>query len=125
MHSFFKLIFASVLVTSIFSPLAAPPVFADDQAGMIDDCRYADDAAAHKFWQPMSGTAPTAAATLDGRQALRLPCNFTGTTFERASWDRKVKLDLVPCQGVQFKVFCKNAAPISHYTITFRTGGGW
>ena len=125
MHSFFKLAFASVLVTTIFPPLAAPPVFAEDKAGMIDDCLYADDAAAQKAWQPMGGSAPAAAATLDGRQALRLPCNFAGTTFERASWDRKVKLDLVPCQGVQFKVFCKNPAPISHFSIYFRSGGGW
>ncbi|MCX6911355.1 MAG: hypothetical protein NTY01_25380, partial [Verrucomicrobia bacterium] len=104
---------------------AATAAFADGKSGMIDDCRYADDAAAQKAWRPMGGTAPAAAATLNGRKALRLPCNFAGTTIERASWDRKVKLDLVPCQGIQFKVFCKNPAPISHFSVYFQSGGGW
>ncbi|MFZ2644282.1 MAG: family 10 glycosylhydrolase [Verrucomicrobiia bacterium] len=115
----------AVLVTIHLTALAAPPAPVDDKLGMIDDCRYADDAAAQKAWRPMGGSAPAVAATLEGRQALRLPCNFAGTAIERASWDRKVKLDLVPCQGVQFKVFCKNPAPISHFSIYFQSGGGW
>ena len=106
-------------------PLAVPPVFAEDKAGLIDDCRYADDASARNAWRPMGGSAPASAATLGGLKALRLPCNFAGTTIERASWDRKVKLDLVPCQGIQFKVFCKNPAPISHFSVYFQSGGGW
>ncbi|MBI5687753.1 MAG: family 10 glycosylhydrolase [Verrucomicrobia bacterium] len=105
--------------------LAAAAVLADNKPGMIDDCHYADDAAAQKAWRPMGGSAPAAAVTLDGRKALRLPCNFAGTTMERASWDRKVKLDLVPCQGIQFKVFCKNPAPVSHFSVYFQSGGGW
>jgi uncharacterized lipoprotein YddW (UPF0748 family) len=104
---------------------AATTVLADNTPGLIDDCRYAADAAARKAWRPMGGTAPVAAVALDGQKVLRLPCNFAGTTHERASWDRKVKLDLVPCQGIQFKVFCKNPAPISHFSVYFQSGGGW
>jgi uncharacterized lipoprotein YddW (UPF0748 family) len=105
--------------------VAATLALADGKAGLIDDGRYADDAAARKAWRPVGATAPAAAATLDGQKTLRLPCNFAGTTHERASWDRKVKLDLVPCQGIQFKVFCKNPAPISHFSVYFQSGGGW
>ncbi|MCX6899135.1 MAG: family 10 glycosylhydrolase [Verrucomicrobia bacterium] len=125
MYSFLKLAVISVLATANFLALTAPAVFAEDKTGLIDDCRYADDAAAQKAWRTMGGTAPAAAVTLDSRKSLRLPCNFAGTTHERASWDRKVKLDLVPCQGIQFKVFCKNPAPISHFSVYFQSGSGW
>jgi uncharacterized lipoprotein YddW (UPF0748 family) len=122
----FKLAWASVLAAAGFLPFAAFPVLAGDNAATIDGCRYANDAAARENWRPMgNGIASAGAATIDGCEALRLPCNFAGTTFERASWDRKVKLDLVPCQGVQFKIFCKNPAPISHFSIYFQSGGGW
>lgn len=112
----------TILPTLLFVTM---PVLADNKAGLIDDCRYEDDAAAQKAWRPMGGSAPAVAVTLDGRKALRLPCNFAGTTHERASWDRKVKPDLVPCQGIQFKVFCKNPAPISQFSVYFQSGGGW
>ncbi|MBM3890426.1 MAG: hypothetical protein FJ388_15040, partial [Verrucomicrobia bacterium] len=73
----------------------------------------------------MRGTAAVTVAKIEGRRALRMPCNFAGTTIERASWDRKVQLDLVPRQGVQFKLYCKNAAPVAGFTIYFESDTGW
>jgi len=96
---------------------------ADDAT--IDSCQYADNAAAQAAWRPMRGTAAVTVAKIEGRRALRMPCNFAGTTIERASWDRKVQLDLVPCQGVQFKLYCKNAAPVAGFTIYFESDTGW
>ena len=47
----------------------------------VDACRYASDAAAQAVWQPMRGSSAARVATVDGAPALRLNCNFAGTTF--------------------------------------------
>jgi uncharacterized lipoprotein YddW (UPF0748 family) len=91
----------------------------------IDDCRYLSDSAAQAAWQPMGGSAPALAAKLDGVPVLRLSCNFQGTKFERASWDRKVKLDLSSYQGIELRVFSTNVAPVAHFNIYFQSGSGW
>jgi uncharacterized lipoprotein YddW (UPF0748 family) len=77
-------------------------------------------------WRPMRGTA-VATAAVDGPQgpAVRLPCNFSGTDFERASWDRAVTLDLAACRGVQFEFFCADAAPVGQFSVYFQSGDGW
>jgi len=68
---------------------------AEPSAGeLIDDCRYPTDAVAAAAWQPMAGTAKAQAAAVAGDWAVRLSCNFAGTKIERASWDRKVKINL-------------------------------
>ena len=92
---------------------------------IIDDCRYLSDAAAQAAWQPMRGSAPALAARLKGAPVLRLSCNFKGTTFERASWDRKVKLDLSSYQGIELRIFPANLAPVAHFNIYFQSGSGW
>ena len=84
-----------------------------------------DESAARAAWQPMEGTAPVSAAEVEGVKAVRMPCNFRGTKIERASWDRKVQLDLSDCRGVTFKVFCRDAAPVSHFSLYLQSGGGW
>ena len=91
----------------------------------IDECRYSDDAAAQAAWQPMLGSAPARAASLNGSPALRLICNFRGTNFERASWDRKVKLDLSRYQGIELRFYVANAGPVAHFNIYFQSGAGW
>jgi uncharacterized lipoprotein YddW (UPF0748 family) len=92
---------------------------------VIDDCQYATDAAAQAAWRPMRGTTNAATAVLDGRKVLRLPCNFAGNPAERASWDRKVKLDLAAGRGVRFEILCRNASPVSYFAIYFQSGEGW
>ncbi|MCX5684280.1 MAG: family 10 glycosylhydrolase [Planctomycetota bacterium] len=85
----------------------------------------ADEPSARAAWQPMEGTAPVTVAVADGVKAVRMPCNFSGTKFERASWDRKVQLDLSDCRGLTFKMFCRDASPVSHFVLYLQSGGGW
>ena len=92
---------------------------------VIDSGRYPDDTAARAAWRELWGTAPAGTTRLFGLPALRFPCNFAGTKIERASWDRKVQLDLGGCRGVQFKIFCRNPAPVSHFSLYFQSGAGW
>jgi uncharacterized lipoprotein YddW (UPF0748 family) len=92
---------------------------------VIDGCQYADNASAQAVWQPMGGTAPASVALMDGRQTLRLACNFAGTKIERASWDRPGKLDLASGRGIRFDVLCRDASPVSYFSIYFQSGDGW
>jgi uncharacterized lipoprotein YddW (UPF0748 family) len=105
--------------------LAGAAVLAQVSPSTIDDGRYRDDAAVQAVWQPMRGSAPATVATVQGRAAIRLPCNFAGTAIERASWDRTVALDLSGGRGVQFDVFCPDATPVSHFSFFFQSDGGW
>ena len=91
----------------------------------IDDCRLSAMQPRKPHGLPMRGSAPAMAAKLNGSQVLRLPCNFRGTTFERASWDRKVNLDLSSYQGVELRIFSSKLTPVSHFAIYFRSGAGW
>ncbi|MBM4034589.1 MAG: hypothetical protein FJ291_22835 [Planctomycetes bacterium] len=84
-----------------------------------------DDLSQPAAWKPMWGTAPAEALALEGRRALRLPCNLKGTKHERASWDRELKLDLTACQGLQFDLFCADASPVSHFSLYLHSGDGW
>ncbi len=95
-----------------------------DAAG-IDRFNYPDTAAARAQWQPMNGSAPVSVVERDGRNVLRLPCDFAGTRAERGSWDRKVDLDLSSCRGVQFELWCPDASPVSYFSLYFQSGGGW
>jgi uncharacterized lipoprotein YddW (UPF0748 family) len=106
------------LLCRFIPSLAADP-------NIIDDCRYLDDTAAQRAWEPMAPIAPASVATLDGIKGLHLPCPFSGTKIERASWDRKVKLDLSSCSGFEFKLFCRNASPVSYFSLYFQSGDGW
>lgn len=98
---------------------------AQSDPGTIATCAYPDDAAAAADWKPMTGSAPPAAGTAVGRRAMRLRCNFAGTTMQRASWDLACNIDLADCRGIQFDVFCTNAHPVSNFSIYFESEGGW
>jgi len=108
---------------NLFSILAAAALMSN--VAMIEDCRYANDAAAQANWSPMKGTAPVTKTNLAGQTVLRLPCNFAGTAIERASWDRKVKLDLTACRGIKFKLWCRDVSPVGHFSLYFESGSGW
>jgi uncharacterized lipoprotein YddW (UPF0748 family) len=36
-----------------------------------------------------------------------------------------LKLDLASCRGIQFNVLCRDASPVSHFSIYFQSGEGW
>jgi uncharacterized lipoprotein YddW (UPF0748 family) len=92
---------------------------------IIDSCEYATDAAPRAAWQPMRGSAPAASAVVDGRKVLRLPCDFAGGKIDRASWDRKVRLDLSNARGVQFRLLCRDSSPVSYFSFYLQSGEGW
>ena len=56
---------------------------------VIDQCQYADDSAAQAAWKPVEQTtAPALTGVLNGRKALRLPCNFAEyDKSARSYWD--------------------------------------
>ncbi|MCC6353760.1 MAG: family 10 glycosylhydrolase [Verrucomicrobiae bacterium] len=105
--------------------LSAPPASPGANPAVIAACDYPDDAAAANAWKPMKGSAPAASATVAGRKALRLRCNFEGTDHQRASWDLDCDIDLADCRGIRFDVFCTNATPVSYFNIYFQSEGGW
>jgi uncharacterized lipoprotein YddW (UPF0748 family) len=91
----------------------------------IDSFFYPDNAAAQAAWKPMGESATVAVSVMDGRKVLRFPCNFEGTKIERASWDRPVELDLTSSRGIEFQILCRDATPVSYFSIYFQSGSGW
>jgi uncharacterized lipoprotein YddW (UPF0748 family) len=116
---FAKTLLLSVVLGAGLAARAASP------AVTIEDCRYANDAAASAAWRPMGGSAQAGLTNFAGQPALRLPCNFAGGQTERASWDRHVQLDLSSSRGVQFQVLCRDISPMSHFSFYFQSGAGW
>ncbi|MBE0536254.1 MAG: family 10 glycosylhydrolase [Phycisphaerae bacterium] len=76
-------------------------------------------------FEPMGGSRDAQSAEIAGRPAVRLPCNFSGTRIDRASWDVKVNLDLTMSRGVMFDFYCADPGPVAYFMIYFRSGGGW
>ncbi len=98
---------------------------AQDAGGLIEAGRYADDAAVRAAWVPMGGTAAPTVAMFEGHPVVRMRCNFAGTKIERASWDRRVALDLRSSRAVELEFFCLDAAPVSYFSLYFQSGEGW
>ena len=122
-----SLLIRSLLVCLVLwqADLRASAAPASATVGSIDSCRYADAAAAQNAWKSLWGTAPAEVTTVDGSNVLRLPCNFKGTTIERASWDRTVALDLTTCRGIEFQLSCRDTSPVSHFSLYLESGAGW
>ena len=106
------------------TPPPLPPMNADHV--FLVPLNFTDDAAARAAWKAMPGTAEVSVCDIgENQRALRMPCNFNATKIERASWDCAVNLDLAACQGIQLKFFCRDASPVSHFSIYFQSGDGW
>jgi uncharacterized lipoprotein YddW (UPF0748 family) len=73
----------------------------------------------------MAGSQPVSVASVESREAFRMPCNFRGTDIDRASWDHPVEEDLAMCRGVQFLFHCADPSPVAHFTLYLRSGDGW
>jgi len=116
---------ATVLLLGAATRAGQPPAPPKAEYPLVDDLGYPDAQAARAAWKAMWGTAGVEVAALDGRRALRMPCNFKGTKHDRASWDRAVKLDLTACQGLEFDLFCADASPVSHFSFYLQSGRGW
>jgi uncharacterized lipoprotein YddW (UPF0748 family) len=114
-----------LVVLAVLLPMRAAGAEPPGPASLPAIFGETDDAAARAAWRPMAGTAAVSAAEVDGRKAVRMPCNFRGTKFERASWDRAVRLDLAAGSGVEFKFFARDPSPVSHFSLYFESGEGW
>ena len=110
---------ASVILAIILTTA----VHADEP--LLDSCLFKDQAAAAKAWKPMTGSASPRPGTAAGREALLLPCSFTGTKIERASWDRELSFSLAGCQGISFDIWCRDPGPISSMVVYLRSNQGW
>ena len=91
---------------------------------IIDDFS-AGQKAAYKAWSPMLGSPQVSVAKIDGKQALRMRCNFSNTQIARASWDRKVTLDLTARKGIEFMFRSEKLASVGYFSIYFHSGRGW
>ncbi len=56
---------------------------------------------------------------------MRIPCRFKGSKAACATVERQVKLDLTRAQGVQFRFFCQDQAPVKKFNFYMHSGGGW
>jgi uncharacterized lipoprotein YddW (UPF0748 family) len=117
-------VFASVFVLSPAVAAQATQPVPKTEYELVDGF-LGLQAGVQKVWEPMAGTGPVSVMQVGGRKALRMPCNFHGTKFDRASWDRKVKLDLAVCNGVQFLFCCCDPSPVASFSIYFHSGNGW
>jgi uncharacterized lipoprotein YddW (UPF0748 family) len=92
---------------------------------VIEDAGYRDDAAARSAWKAMEGSPAVSVAQVEGRSAVKFPCNFKGSRAERFYWDKAVSLDLTSARGIQFEMNCPDLAAVSSFGIYFQSGGGW
>jgi uncharacterized lipoprotein YddW (UPF0748 family) len=98
---------------------------AQEPEAAIDDCRYETDSKANAAWQPMAGSPSATMAVMNGEKTLRLGCPFANSKIDRASWDRQVQLNLTACRGIEFQFFCRDASPVSYFSLYFQSGDGW
>lgn len=110
----------------VSSPIIAgeiPPIPATDYE-VADDLSYSGPAA-QSLWEPMDRTRPVSIIDVGGRKALRMPCHFQGARVDRASWDRRLNLDLAWRTGVQFLFYCRDATPVANFSVYLHSGDGW
>ena len=115
---------ATVLAILALGVLAARAATGEAGYRPVDEFSYSQEEA-RAAWKPMAGSRPVSVGEIDGRRALSMPCNFRGTQIDRASWDRKVKLDMTACRGMQFMFRCADPSAMGRFTMYFRSGGGW
>ena len=76
-------------------------------------------------WLPMKGTPQVDLAEVNDRHALKMTSPFQGTTLERASWDRSLRIDLARDRGLRVCLFCPDPEPVSSFSLYLRSGAGW
>ena len=111
------------VVSSAIIAQEIPPIPATSYE-VVDDLSYSQERA-QSFWEPMAGTKPVSVVDVQGRHALRMPCHFLDSRVERASWDRRVTLDLAWRTGVQFLFYCRDATAVSNFSVYLHSGDGW
>lgn len=111
------------VVSSAVVAQEIPPIPATSYE-VVEDLSYSQKTA-QSLWEPMAGTKPVSIVDVRGGKALRMPCHFQDNGVERASWDRRVTLDLAWRTGVQFLFYCRNATAVSNFSVYLHSGDGW
>ncbi len=110
-----------VAVLCLSAHAAAPPAAPAADYPVLSALERGDGAA----WAPMNETAAASAGEAGGRVIWHMPCNFSGTDFERASWTRAAALDLSGVRGLRFQMYCADPSPVLEFTLYLRSGSGW
>ncbi len=119
-----KAVFVVVCIVQCVSIAEPLPPIPETTYEIIDDLSYSQQTA-QTSWRPMTGSKSVSLVEIKGKKALKMPCNFHGTKFDRSSWDRELKLDLTMCKGLQFLFYCHNASPIGSFSVYLHSGDGW
>ena len=113
-----------VVVAVLWAVSAVALAEPGDNAPVVDNFAYSTERA-RELWRPMTGSQGVSVVRLDSRRGLKMPCNFQGTRIDRASWDRKVEIDLTRAKGLRFLFQCTDASPVSHFTVYLHSPDGW
>jgi len=117
----------AIIITCAFSSVAlaaSVPSIPEPAYKIVDDFSYSQRTAA-TVWKPMADSKPVSLVEIDGRNTLRMQCNFRGTKIDRASWDGSLKLDLTMCKGLQFLFYCPDPTPVASFAVYLHSGDGW
>jgi len=120
----FTLVFIVSCIVQSTAVVESVPQIPQTTYEIVDDLTYSQQTA-QTFWKPMTGSKSVSLVEIEGKKALKMPCNFHGTKFDRASWDRELKLDLTMCKGLQFLFYCYDASPIGSFSVYLHSGDGW
>ncbi|RPJ38781.1 MAG: hypothetical protein EHM35_03735, partial [Planctomycetaceae bacterium] len=91
---------------------------------IVDDLSYSQQTA-QSLWEPMGQTKPVSIVDVRGGKTLRMSCDFQDNRIDRASWDRRLNLDLAWRTGLQFLFYCRDATPVANFTVYLHSGDGW
>ncbi len=114
------------VLSAISSPVIAEeiPLIPPATWEIVDDLSYSQQTA-QSLWEPMGQTKSVSIVDVQGTRTLRMPCDFQNNRIDRASWDRRLNLDLAWRTGLQFLFYCRDAAPVSSFTVYLHSGDGW
>ncbi|NQU74890.1 MAG: hypothetical protein HQ546_01080 [Planctomycetes bacterium] len=122
------MLFWSMVMLTSGDLCGAPGPAAEETSGdlLIDGCRYATDGQAQGSWVAITGGDPVRAEVLQGRQAVKMPCNFVGkTTLQGQRWEKTVVLDLTKHPGVRFEIYCPPNSLIPAVSFSLGSAGKW
>jgi hypothetical protein len=92
-------------------PAFAPAAVSAD--GLLDGCRFAGDDQARAAWTACGGSDPVRLIEMEGRQVVRVPCNFKDRAdLTQQAWQRAVELDLSGRPGIEIELFCPDPAAV-------------
>lgn len=107
----FKVVFAVACIVQSFAIAEPLPPIPETTYEIIDVLSYSQQTA-QTLWKPITGSKSVSLVEIEGKKALKMPCNFHGTKFDRASWDKELKPDFLwQLTGLGLSRFSSPPAP--------------